>query len=111
DPAQFPGINGTGGGLFNEGTATLTNVDVSNNIARQSSGGIHNMGTMTLNGVTVDGNVANHLAAGFVISDPTDYSYGGGIANYANLSFTTGALTNNLATDQGGGLFHGVNAM
>lgn len=112
-PAQFPGVNGWGGGLYNEGVATLTNVEVSGNSARQSYGGIGNVSaaTLTLNSVTVDGNVANHVAPGYASVGPEDFSAGGGIANYATLTFTDGSITNNLAADQGGGLYHGVEAM
>lgn len=112
-PAAFPGVNGWGGGLLNEGVATLTNVVVRGNAARQSYGGIGNVNTanLTLTNVTVDGNVANHVAPGFVVDGPNDFSAGGGIANYATLTFSDGSITNNLAADQGGGLYHGVDAI
>jgi hypothetical protein len=48
-----------GGGIFNGGTLTLTNVTVSNNTqGTQLGGGIFNSGTLTLSSSTVSGNSA-----------------------------------------------------
>ncbi len=110
EPAQFPGVNGWGGGLANEGTATVTNTVISDNTARQSGGGVYNIGTLTLNDTTVSGNTADHLT-GYTEVGLGDYSEGGGIANFATLTFTGGSVTSNLAADQGGGLFQYANGM
>ena len=56
-----------GGGIFNDGTLTLTNSTVSGNTATYYGGGIYNYGTVTLTNSTVSGNSAN---------------WGGGIFNY-----------------------------
>lgn len=110
DPAQFPGINGWGGGLVNEGTATLTDTVIDGNVARQGSGGIHNLGTLTLTNTSVTGNTADHVT-GYTESAPTDFSEGGGVANYGTLTMTGGTISGNTVADQGGGLYHGVNAV
>lgn len=109
EPAVFGGVNGWGGGLYNEGTATLTNTTIGGNFARQGGGGVYNLGTLTLNASAVTDNVADHVT-GYTDGRPADTSWGGGVANYATLTFTGGSITGNLAADQGGGLFHGENA-
>ncbi|MBW7915554.1 MAG: Ig-like domain-containing protein [Trueperaceae bacterium] len=110
DPAQFPGINGWGGGLANYGTATVTNTVIDDNFARQGAGGIYNIGTLTLQATDVTGNTADHVT-GYMESAPSDYSEGGGVANYATLTFTGGEVSGNTTADQGGGLYHGNNAI
>jgi predicted outer membrane repeat protein len=83
-------VTGDGGGLYNvAGTATLSQVTVSNNSATDG-GGIYNDGTATLTGVTLIGNYGN--------------SHGGGIANWENVSIINSTLSNNIAF-LGGGLF------
>lgn len=105
DPAVFPGVNGWGGGLYNAGTATLTDTSVNGNRARQGGGGIYSIGTLAITNVTVDGNRADHYT-GFIVGDTQDFSPGGGIANYGQLDATGGQISNNVAAEQGGGLFH-----
>jgi len=55
----FNTATGDGGGLSNDGTATLTNTTVSGNNSNGSGGGIVNRGTLTLNAVTVTANKTN----------------------------------------------------
>jgi len=110
DPAQFPGINGWGGGLANYGTATVTDTVIDGNFARQGGGGIYNIGTLTMQSTDVTGNTADHVT-GYTASAPSDYSEGGGLANYATITFTGGEVSGNTTADQGGGLYHGNNAI
>ena len=53
-----PAGRGFGGGLYNDGTATLTNVTVSGNSASWDGGGLFNQGTATLSNTIVAGNSA-----------------------------------------------------
>ena len=47
-----------GGGLYNEGTTTLTNCTVSGNSASHGGGGVSNYGSLALTNCTVSGNSA-----------------------------------------------------
>src|SRR5262249_158524 len=56
---QVPGIIGVssdGGGIFNEGTLTVTNSTFSGNVASNRGGGIFNSGTLTITNSTFSGN-------------------------------------------------------
>src|SRR6266545_1930759 len=82
-----------GGGLYNEGTATLTNVILSGNSANDNGGGIANNGTATLTNVTLSGNRAD-----------VD---GGGIASNGTTTLTNVTLSGNRADFEGGGILRG----
>ncbi len=88
---------GYGGGILNDGTATLNNVTLSGNWARWAGGGIENDGTATLNNVTLYKNSAG--SGGYL-------GFGGGInidddctATLANVT-----ISGNSATEGGGGI-------
>src|SRR6266404_348719 len=51
----FP-FAGDGGGIFNDGTLTITNSTISSNRARLDGSGIFNFGTLTLTNSTIVGN-------------------------------------------------------
>ena len=54
---SLPGVNGLGGGIYNQGgVATLNDSIVSGNQANYQGGGIYNTGTFTLNNSIVSGN-------------------------------------------------------
>ena len=54
-PEKFP--VGTGGGIWNSGTTTITDSTItSNQVLSRCGGGIHNIGTLTITGSTVSGN-------------------------------------------------------
>jgi hypothetical protein len=57
-------VCGFGGGLYNDGTATLTDVIVSGNRS-QVGGGLANFGTLALNNVTIGGNSARFASGLF----------------------------------------------
>ncbi|WP_461521987.1 choice-of-anchor Q domain-containing protein, partial [Porticoccus sp.] len=84
-----------GGGLFNRGTATLTNVTLSGNSAGLG-GGIHNDSTggasIDLTNVTISGNTATGAE-------------GGGIHNENTATLTNVTVSNNSAATQGGGVY------
>ncbi|MDX1545470.1 MAG: GEVED domain-containing protein, partial [Rhodothermales bacterium] len=101
------GNEARGGGLFNQNSpqnTTLTNVVISGNTATEGfnnprGGGIfNNGGTLVLNSVTITGNTSVE---------------GGGLSNTNGSALTTfngGLITNNDATDNGGGL-HVLNGL
>ena len=72
-----------GGGIFNGGILTLTDVVLSGNTASEGGGGIDNDGTATLTDATISGNSAFD---------------GGGIANYGSATLTNVTLYGNSAT-------------
>jgi len=84
-----------GGGIYNEGTLTLTNTTVSGNRAL-GGGGIDNAGTLTLINSTVSGNSATNL-----------YASGGGIYNAGTLTLINSTVSSNSASTSGGGIYNG----
>jgi predicted outer membrane repeat protein len=84
-----------GGGIYNHGELTLTDIEVTGNVAEIQGGGIFNLagGTLTMTGTMVSGNVARH---------------GGGIFNDATITVGSSTLTgNNARYGKGGGLHNG----
>ncbi len=102
-----------GGGLFNDGTATLNNCTVSGNSAF-AGGGLFNDGTTTLTNCTISGNSAqfgggvyNRATATFTnctVSGNSATASGGGVDNRATATFTNCTVSGNSATASGGGV-------
>ncbi len=88
---------GSGGGLLNYGTVTLTDCTISGNSAGGEGGGVFNDGTASLTDCTISGN-----SSGGPDSSGSD---GGGVFNfqYANLTLTDCTVSGNSAYDGGGG--------
>jgi predicted outer membrane repeat protein len=82
-----------GGAICVAGTATLTDVELRNNIARNDGGGVHDTGNTTLSHVTVAQNVALHNGGGI-------YKSGSQLMTLSNLT-----LSGNGAGNVGGGLY------
>jgi len=92
-----------GGGFFNRGSVTLTNVSVDNNLADGSGNDDHGGG-----GFYSEGYGANVSITGGVITQNLAYGVGGGFANINGTVTITGTdITKNtvLSTDRGGGGF------
>jgi hypothetical protein len=89
--------SGDGGGIYNNGTLTLTNSTLSGNMAwYENGGGIYNEGTATLTDSTLsDNSVWDGL--------------GGGIFNVGTLALTNSILENNFIETWGlgGGIYNG----
>ena len=96
--------SGSGGGINNNGTLTITNSVLSGNSAAGGTnsntlgGGIYNNGTLTITNSILSGNLA---------------AYGGGIYNHGTLTVTGSTLSGNMSTDgyyggDGGGIFNEV---
>ncbi|MFO0977216.1 MAG: ubiquitin-activating E1 FCCH domain-containing protein [Planctomycetaceae bacterium] len=80
-----------GGGIFNEGTLILNNVNVISNDAFNQGGGIYNTGTATITGSSISENTAG--------------SRGGAVNNLGTMTFTSTTLSTNYAVSRGGALF------
>ena len=81
----------TGGGLYNQGTTTLTDCTISGNSAEDSGGGLGGDGATTLYNCTISGNSA------------TD---GGGLVIGGTASLTDCTVSGNYADANGGGLYN-----
>jgi hypothetical protein len=117
-----------GGGVFNSGTVTMTNVTVSGNVALYAGGnggGVFNSGTVTMTNVTVSGNTAFDGGGIFNIGSVTmahawvtgnmSYFDGGGIKNHGALNITNATVSGNGTPGHphgwGGGIFNDGTAM
>jgi hypothetical protein len=108
--------NGTGGGVFNSASLTVTGSTISNNNAL-GGGGIENYrGTLTVSGSTISSNGGQagggieSVQGALTVSDSTLWGntaiYGGGIESLSStLAITGSTLSGNGATANGGGIF------
>jgi autotransporter family porin len=110
---NFTLINGTidtdstaqGGGIYNNGTLTMNNCNVTNNLAaavgsantRAYGGGIYNNGALTMTDCFVDNNVAESIDNG----NFGENAFGGGIYNHGTLTMTNCNVNDNIATASG----------
>jgi hypothetical protein len=112
---------GSGGGIDNSGTLTLTNSTVSGNSAggvggtSEVGGGIGNFGRLTLTNSTVSGNssgvgggIGNFGNATLTLINSTvsGNSADGGIQNFGTLALTNSIVSGNSADGDGGGIFN-----
>jgi tetratricopeptide (TPR) repeat protein/energy-coupling factor transporter ATP-binding protein EcfA2 len=105
---------GSGGGITNSGTLTLSNSTVSSNTAQGDGGGITNSGTLTLSNSTVSGNTAQSDGGGITNSGTLTLSNsvisgnsandGGGITNSGTLTLSNSTVSGNTAQGDGGGI-------
>ncbi len=86
-------VNGSGGGVFNDGTLTIINSTISSNYAHICGGAVYNGGTLIMTGSTFSGNSAENC--------------GGGIRNDGALTVTNSTFSDNSAYN-GGGIFNNV---
>lgn len=83
-----------GGGIFNEGTVILRNVNVIDNEAFNQGGGIFNSVNAVLN------------ATGSSIDSNTAGSRGGGVNNLGRTTYLNTTIARNTAISRGGGIFN-----
>lgn len=81
-----------GAGIRNSGTTTLTNVEVTGNVAEDSAGGLNNTGLM----IIVDSTVSSNTAGGS----------GGGIRNTGTLQVSRSTISGNSTERDGGAIFN-----
>ena len=89
---NFPSTNG--GGIYNTGTAQITDSTVRQNMTRRGGGGIYNDGTLTITSSTLSNNMAVDRLLG----------YGGGLVNSGDLTIVNSTLSGNHADGSGGGI-------
>ena len=87
-------VNGSGGGIVNNGTLELRGVAVSGNSSGGGGGGgIENIGTLSIFNSQIQGNTATFSGGGS----------GGGVENFGTLTMIDSTVSNNKATTPGGG--------
>ena len=111
-----------GGGIYNDGTLTVTNSVIIENIGL-FGGGIYNQGTLTVANSIVSGNAAGHggilrgdgggginnrgtltVANSTVNGNTSIESDGGGIVNHDRLTLTNSSVSQNEAGNRSGGI-------
>jgi hypothetical protein len=85
-----------GGGVYNQGTATLADCTIVGNSAGVDGGGLANTGTLSLVECTVSGNTAG--------------GEGGGLFNSSQAYLTACTVSGNTASGKGGGIYDGAAA-
>jgi hypothetical protein len=107
---------GSGGGILNSGTLTVTDSVVSESVAMISGGGIANFGMMTLIGSAVSGNITGLDGGGVLntggmltiasstVSGNNAGRDGGGLWNNSIMSMSSCTVSGNEATQDGGGI-------
>jgi fibronectin-binding autotransporter adhesin len=104
-----------GGGIFNQGTMTLTGCTLRDNMASGPGGALFNSGQATLTDCTIRGNSASvgggidntgQLTASGITLSGNSAVTGGGIANAAGATATVGdsSINDNAAAGDGGGI-------
>jgi len=113
------GSGGSGGGVVNDGTLTLSNVSLSGNHASSSNGGaLQNNGTLTAYNVTFADNSASGstskggainnngtMTLGNVTLSGNSAYDGGAISNFGVLTISDATIANNSAAVSGGGIY------
>ena len=84
-----------GGGIFNDGNATIQKCIIINNNANGNGGGVYNNNTLTILDALITNNTAN--------------DNGGGVYNNADMAVRNTIITNNTATNNGGGMYNNNN--
>jgi len=99
-------VNGraiNGGGVFNNGSLMLINVHIKNNVAQQSGGGIFNAKTASGSLFISKCEIVKNKSLG---DDQYNMKYGGGgIYNNSPLVINKTTISDNYATDNGGGIY------
>ncbi len=98
-----------GGGIYNEGTLSLSNTMVISNTAVAQDavggkgGGIYNLGSASITGSTIQGNDSTNQGSGVV--NPGNLSGGGLYNDGGTFTVTTSLITSNTASHTGGGIY------
>jgi hypothetical protein len=115
-----------GGGIYNDGTQTVSACTLSGNTTSQGAGGgIFNYNTLTVSGSTLSGNTATTAGGGIfnaykltvsssTLSGNTATSGihgGGGIYNAAGTASISGSFLSGNSASQGGGIYNDVGTL
>jgi hypothetical protein len=87
-----PTVNAYGGGIYNQGSLTVSSAAISGNHSGDG-GGLYNSGVLTVMNSTLSHNYAD--------------SVGGGIFNIGSLNVLNSTLSQNTAPNVGGGIYNG----
>lgn len=112
--------NLTSGGIWGDGSFTVTECLISNNSAKQEGGGIRGVETLIINNSTISNNFAAQEGGGVLsggsttiidstIFGNTSEQYGGGIYHddsATTLTISNSTISGNSASDAGGGVFN-----
>lgn len=111
-PLTTPGSIRLGGGIYNQGTLTLTGVVIRDNAAVEEGGGLCNDGSLTITGSTIYRNKADDGAGirtnkslalvDSIVSENVANNIGGGILNNIDLTVRGSAISGNTARIAGG---------
>ena len=110
-----------GGGVYNQGTVTLTGCNISGGSA-QYGGGLFNHGTAKLIGCTVSGNSVQFEGAGVysdgsltlvqcAITGNTSHELGGGLQNKGTATLDSTTISGNTAQNGGGAVYNNRTVM
>ena len=107
----------SGGGIYNLGQLTISDMAIEDSRALNGGGGLHTTSSVTINNVTFDGNSASYggaisvMGGGSItvtgsrfIGNSATGGSGGGIFNGATVSVTETTFTGNSASAGGGGM-------
>ncbi len=87
-----------GGGIYNQGTLTISNADITSNTATESGGGIYSDGALLIENSTIDNNYAeNNCGGGIHFAVDSDGS----------ATIQSSAVSNNTSSRYGAGIFAG----
>jgi hypothetical protein len=109
------GYTGYGGGIFSDGTLTVSHSTISGNRAGGSGGGIFSRGPLTVSHSTISGNQAGGSGGGIDSNSPLTVSHstisgnrafllGGGIHSNGPLTVSHSTISGNRAGTSGGGI-------
>ena len=110
------GATRNGGGIWNDGVISLTDVVIDNNTSSSGGGGLFNSGTAVLSGVTISNNNAiagngggienigggDLTATNVTISGNQAGNRGGGIENFSTMTLQNVTITENTGIDGSG---------
>ncbi|MEH2370803.1 Calx-beta domain-containing protein [Nostoc sp.] len=111
------GSNNNGGGIYSTSSVTVSNSNLSGNIAALG-GGIYSSSSVTATNSTISGNTANTSGGGIyssssvtasnsTISGNTANTNGGGIYSSTTTTLTNSTVSSNTAKVNGGGIYSG----
>ncbi|MEM7737125.1 MAG: MBG domain-containing protein, partial [Deinococcota bacterium] len=111
-----PGFSNNGGGIYSEGTVTVTNSTISDNTSGEGGGGIFGEGNVTVTNSIISENETIFDGGGIysegivtvtnsIISDNTAGTDGGGIYSEGIVTVTDSTISGNRGLSSGGGIY------
>jgi predicted outer membrane repeat protein len=106
---------GSGGGIYNLGSLSITNSTISNNLALESGGGVYSQGTLIIDNSAIENNYVSYYSGGGIqnVSGTAEItnstitgnaaSWGGGVDTYLGTTTITGSIVANNTANSGVG--------